>query len=177
MIIAGGGVQYSRAVAVLNGFAEAHQMPVVENIAGRDGMVATHPLNIGPIGVTPSTCANAIAEQSDVIVAVGTSLSGLRHRFVDGIFQRGAFHIDQRRAPRFKQTHVLVGLWGMPSCYLRHWGRVSKTMLAQAPLGCMSAKGHNADWDAYVAENVASGNSPNSYAMAIGVVNDLCDKR
>ena len=39
------------------------------------------------------------------------------------------------------------------------------------------AKGHRADWDAYVAENVAPGNRPNSYAMAIGVVNDLCDKR
>jgi 3D-(3,5/4)-trihydroxycyclohexane-1,2-dione acylhydrolase (decyclizing) len=32
-------------------------------------------------------------------------------------------------------------------------------------------------WDAYVADNVAHGNRPNSYAQAIGVVNDLCDPR
>ena len=74
MIIAGGGVQYSRAVAQLIGFAETHQIPVVETIAGRANMVATHPLNIGPIGVTGSNSANAIAQLADVILAVGTRL-------------------------------------------------------------------------------------------------------
>lgn len=75
MIIAGGGgVQYSRAVEELTAFAEAHQIPVVETIAGRANMLATHPLNIGPIGVTGSDSANAIAEKADVIVAVGTRL-------------------------------------------------------------------------------------------------------
>ena len=76
MIIAGGGVQYSRAVAALTGFAESHQIPVVETIAGRANLLATHPLNIGPIGVTGSDSANAIAERADVIVAVGTPASG-----------------------------------------------------------------------------------------------------
>ncbi|MEM7256866.1 MAG: thiamine pyrophosphate-binding protein, partial [Pseudomonadota bacterium] len=50
MIIAGGGVQYSLAVAELTAFAEATRIPVVETIAGRANMVATHDLNIGPIG-------------------------------------------------------------------------------------------------------------------------------
>ena len=67
MIIAGGGVQYSRAVAELTAFAEAHDIPVVETIAGRANLLATHPLNIGPIGVTGSDSANAIAAQADVI--------------------------------------------------------------------------------------------------------------
>jgi 3D-(3,5/4)-trihydroxycyclohexane-1,2-dione acylhydrolase (decyclizing) len=74
MIIAGGGVQYSGAVAELTAFAEAHAIPVVETIAGRANMLATHPLNIGPIGVTGSDSANAIAEKADVILAVGTRL-------------------------------------------------------------------------------------------------------
>jgi 3D-(3,5/4)-trihydroxycyclohexane-1,2-dione acylhydrolase (decyclizing) len=47
---------------------------VVETIAGRANMLATHPLNIGPIGVTGSDSANAIAEEADVILAVGTRL-------------------------------------------------------------------------------------------------------
>jgi len=46
----------------------------VETIAGRANLLDTHPLNIGPIGVTGSDSANAIAEQADVIVAVGTRL-------------------------------------------------------------------------------------------------------
>jgi hypothetical protein len=41
MIIAGGGVQYSRAVAELTAFAEAHQIPVVETIAGRANLLAS----------------------------------------------------------------------------------------------------------------------------------------
>ena len=32
-------------------------------------------------------------------------------------------------------------------------------------------------WDEYVTSNVKSGNRPNSYAQAVGVVNDLCDPR
>jgi len=74
MIIAGGGVQYSGAVAALTAFAERLGIPVVETIAGRANLLDSHPLNIGPIGVTGSDSANAIAEQADVILAVGTRL-------------------------------------------------------------------------------------------------------
>ena len=74
MIIAGGGVQYSRAVAELTGFAESHGIPVVETIAGRANLLNDHDLNIGPLGVTGSNSANAIAEEADVILAVGTRL-------------------------------------------------------------------------------------------------------
>ena len=74
MIIAGGGVQYGDAVAELTAFAEATGIPVVETIAGRANMLDTHPLNIGPIGVTGSDSANTIAKEADVILAVGTRL-------------------------------------------------------------------------------------------------------
>lgn len=74
MIIAGGGVQYGRAVDALTGFAERHGIPVVETIAGRANLLDDHPLNIGPIGVTGSNSANAIAAEADVILAVGTRL-------------------------------------------------------------------------------------------------------
>jgi len=74
MIIAGGGVQYSGAVAELHAFADATGIPVVETIAGRANMEHGHPLNCGPIGVTGSDSANAIAEKADVILAVGTRL-------------------------------------------------------------------------------------------------------
>ncbi|MEL6315986.1 MAG: 3D-(3,5/4)-trihydroxycyclohexane-1,2-dione acylhydrolase (decyclizing), partial [Pseudomonadota bacterium] len=74
ILIAGGGVQYSGAVAELTALAEAHQIPVVETIAGRANMLDTHPLNCGPIGVTGSDSANAIAEEADVILSVGCRL-------------------------------------------------------------------------------------------------------
>ncbi len=39
------------------------------------------------------------------------------------------------------------------------------------------AQGERAKWNAYVADNTRVGNRPNSYAQAIGVVNDLCGPR
>ena len=74
MIIAGGGIQYSKATEQLKNFAEKHQIPVVETIAGRSNLTNEHSLNIGPIGVTGSDSANHIAENADVILAVGTRL-------------------------------------------------------------------------------------------------------
>ena len=74
VIIAGGGVHYSFAEAELTAFAERHNIPVVETVAGRATLTAAHPLNAGPIGVTGCTSANALASEADVVVAVGTRL-------------------------------------------------------------------------------------------------------
>ena len=61
MIVAGGGVFYSDAVATLTGFAEKHGIPVTETIAGRSQMLHDHKLNAGPLGVIGSSSANALA--------------------------------------------------------------------------------------------------------------------
>ena len=74
VIIAGGGVFYSHATAELQTFAEQHQIPVVETIAGRSCLTWDHPLNCGPIGPTGSDSANALAAQADVVIAIGTRL-------------------------------------------------------------------------------------------------------
>ena len=74
LIVAGGGVHYSRAVDVLRTFAERHAIPVVETVAGKSTLTHDHPNYAGPIGVTGSTAANAVAEQADVVIAVGTRL-------------------------------------------------------------------------------------------------------
>jgi 3D-(3,5/4)-trihydroxycyclohexane-1,2-dione acylhydrolase (decyclizing) len=71
---------------------------VVETIAGRANMVATHPLNIGPVGVTGSDSANAIAEKADVILAVGTRLQDFTTGLMDGLRERRADHRPECRA-------------------------------------------------------------------------------
>jgi 3D-(3,5/4)-trihydroxycyclohexane-1,2-dione acylhydrolase (decyclizing) len=175
MIIAGGGVQYSRAVAELTGFAEAHQIPVVETIAGRANMLATHPLNIGPIGVTGSNSANAIAEEADVILAVGTRLQD----FTTGswtAFSKEARFISVNAAPHDAGKHMSLPVVGDAKLSLDAIGTGLATYHAP-PAWVTAAQDHRAKWDSYVAENVAPGNRPNSYAMAIGAVNALCDKR
>ncbi len=74
LIVAGGGVHWSLAEDELRSFAEIHNIPVVETVAGRTSLVADHRLNCGPIGVTGCTSANAMAAEADVVLAVGTRL-------------------------------------------------------------------------------------------------------
>jgi 3D-(3,5/4)-trihydroxycyclohexane-1,2-dione acylhydrolase (decyclizing) len=74
LIIAGGGVHYSGAVDRVRTFAERHGIPVVETVAGKSTLTHDHPNYAGPIGVTGSTAANAVAEQADVVLAIGTRL-------------------------------------------------------------------------------------------------------
>jgi 3D-(3,5/4)-trihydroxycyclohexane-1,2-dione acylhydrolase (decyclizing) len=74
LIVSGGGVHYSLASDALREFAERHQIPVVETIAGRAALLHDHPLNCGPIGVTGSESANALAAEADCVLAVGTRL-------------------------------------------------------------------------------------------------------
>ena len=175
MIIAGGGVQYSGAVSELTTFAETHNIPVVETIAGRANMIATHPLNIGPIGVTGSDSANAIAAQADVIVAVGTRLQD----FTTGSWT--AFDAEARfiaiNTARFDALkHMSQPIVGDAKTALPMLSASAQGL--RAPDAWMqTAQDERRKWDVYVARNVAPDNGPNSYAKAIGVVNALCDPR
>ncbi len=74
LIIAGGGVHYSGAESELQAFAERHNIPVVETVAGKACLLASHPLNAGPTGVTGCGSANALAAEADLVLAVGTRL-------------------------------------------------------------------------------------------------------
>lgn len=74
VIIAGGGVHYSRAEQELAQFAKKFGIPVVETVAGKSSLLATHECYSGPLGVTGAEAANDVVRQADVIIAVGTRL-------------------------------------------------------------------------------------------------------
>jgi len=74
VIIAGGGVLYSEASPTLKAFAEKHGIPVMETNAGKSSLPHDHPLNMGSVGVTGSSASNLLAEQADVVLAVGSRL-------------------------------------------------------------------------------------------------------
>ncbi len=175
IIIAGGGVQYSGAVDELTRFAEAHQIPVVETIAGRANLLDTHPLNTGPIGVTGSDCANWIAERADVILAVGTRLQD----FTTGswtAFAHDAQIIGLNAARHDAAKHMSMTVVGDAKLGLNALDDALGTH--QAPAAWVSdAQAERAKWQEYVAENTRVGNGPASYAQAIGVVNAACDPR
>lgn len=176
MIIAGGGVQYSQAVDALTRFAEDHGIPVVETIAGRANMRHDHAHNIGPLGVTGSNSANAIAEKADVVVAVGTRLQD----FTTGswtAFSKDARFISINAARHDAGKHRSLPVVGDARAGLEALSEaVGSYKATNAWLELAQAERQK--WDDYVADNVSYGdNRPNSYAQAIGVVNALCHKR
>ena len=174
MIIAGGGVQYSKATEQLKNFAEKHQIPVVETIAGRANLTNEHSLNIGPIGVTGSDSANHIAENADVILAVGTRLQD----FTTGswtAFALDAKFISLNAGRHDAGKHMALTVVGDAKLSL---DLLSQNLNYVAPKKWVQfAQDERIKWNKYVAKNVSAGNQPNSYAQAIGVVNEHCNKR
>ena len=175
MIIAGGGIQYSGAVSELTNFANKLQIPVVETIAGRANLLDTHDLNIGPLGVTGSNSANNIAEQADVILAIGTRLQD----FTTGSWT--AFSLDAKiiclnAARHDAAKHLSLSVVGDAKLGLnllsnKLSGYTSPSSWTQ------NARTERAAWNDYVEKNTNLKNGPSSYAQAIGVVNANCDPR
>lgn len=75
MVICGGGVRYSEAGRALEEFCEAFHIPFGETQAGKSACRSSSPYCLGGMGVTGNLSANSIAEQADLVLAVGTRLS------------------------------------------------------------------------------------------------------
>ncbi len=75
MIIVGGGVTYSDSEKAVLALAEKCNIPIGETQAGKGQIPFEHPLNMGGCGVTGGPAANAIAKQTDLVIAVGTRLT------------------------------------------------------------------------------------------------------
>jgi 3D-(3,5/4)-trihydroxycyclohexane-1,2-dione acylhydrolase (decyclizing) len=72
LLVAGGGVLYSRATAALDALATATGIPVAQTQAGKGALPFDHPQSVGAIGSTGTTAANALAREADVVIGVGT---------------------------------------------------------------------------------------------------------
>ena len=106
LIIAGGGVLYSGATQMLKQFAETHRFPVAETQAGKSSLPAEHPLNMGAIGVNGTSAANILAEEADVILAIGTRLQD---------FTTGSWALFQNH------RRTIIGLNTQPFDATKHW--------------------------------------------------------
>lgn len=175
VIIAGGGVQYSGAVEELTKLATSHGFPVIETIAGRANLLNDDPLNIGPVGVTGSNSANWTAENADVVLAVGTRLQDFTTGSWTAFAQDAqiiALNVGRYDASKHQSLAVVgdakLGLKALDA---------GLSDLSAPTAWLSSAQAERKKWDAYVADNVAPGNRPTSYAQVIGAANRLCSPR
>jgi 3D-(3,5/4)-trihydroxycyclohexane-1,2-dione acylhydrolase (decyclizing) len=75
LIVAGGGVIYSDAIAALRQFVDATGISVGETQAGKGALPYPHPLSLGGIGATGTRAANLLARDADVVIVIGSRLS------------------------------------------------------------------------------------------------------
>ena len=128
VIIAGGGVLYSEATDALRAFAERHGIPVMETNSGKSSLPHDHPLNMGSVGVTGSSASNLLAEQADVVLAVGSRLQD---------FTTGSWALFKAEGVR------IVGLNTQPFDAGKHR---SQTLVADARAGLEALETRLGDW-------------------------------
>ncbi len=76
LLVAGGGVHYSEALAELAELSDRFGLPVTETSAGK-GALPGGALALGGVGVTGTRAANALARDADLVLHVGTRLIDL----------------------------------------------------------------------------------------------------
>ena len=75
LIVAGGGVLYSKAYDDLADFASQSGIPVAETQAGKGSLRYDHPQAVGAMGVTGTPGANILAREADLVIGIGTRYS------------------------------------------------------------------------------------------------------
>ena len=172
LVLAGGGVHYSLAEEALRRFVEAHDLPVVETVAGKASLVADHPCYVAPIGVTGSDQANRLAAEADVVLCVGTRLQD---------FTTGSWTVFRN------EDLTLIGLNAARFDATKHR---SQSLVADAREGLEELDAALGDWradagwvarargeaDAYrqfVAETTSPDGGQATYAQVIGAINRL----
>jgi 3D-(3,5/4)-trihydroxycyclohexane-1,2-dione acylhydrolase (decyclizing) len=177
LIVAGGGLIYSRATESLRRVVDATGIPVAETQAGKGSLSYDHPAAVGAIGSTGTTAANALAAQADVVIGVGTRWSDFTTasrsafaadgvRFIninvaafDAAKQAGLAVVADARATLEALASALVG-WSVGDDY-----RAEARRLAVA-------------WDATVERAYHLGHGPlPAQSEVIGAVNEATEPR
>jgi 3D-(3,5/4)-trihydroxycyclohexane-1,2-dione acylhydrolase (decyclizing) len=171
LIVAGGGVHYSEACGELSDFARRHGVPVAETQAGKGALPWNHPCNVGAIGVTGSSAANALAIEADLLIAIGTRLQD---------FTTGSGLLIGEAGPRILSINVgrhdavkrnAFALQGDALRTLQDLGARLGAHRAGASWTQRAAQ-LVTDWNRTRDAAVAPGKSPPSDAEVLGVVNE-----
>jgi acetolactate synthase-1/2/3 large subunit len=71
VILAGHGIMLGGAESELVAFAERAQIPVAVTLLGIGGLAASHPLNLGMMGMHGEAWVNTAIQESDLLIALG----------------------------------------------------------------------------------------------------------
>jgi 3D-(3,5/4)-trihydroxycyclohexane-1,2-dione acylhydrolase (decyclizing) len=112
LIIAGGGVIYSGATAILSQFAVQAGIPAGETHAGKGSLCFDHPQCVGAMGVTGTSAANRLAREADLIIGIGTRYSDFTTASVTAFQNAKVRFININTAEFDAYKHAAVPLVG-----------------------------------------------------------------
>ncbi|MBP0482541.1 3D-(3,5/4)-trihydroxycyclohexane-1,2-dione acylhydrolase (decyclizing) [Sagittula salina] len=171
LLISGGGVRYSGAGAALADFATRRGIPFTETIAGKGAVVHDHPAYTGAMGIEGTDASKALAEEADVVIAVGTRLQD----FTTGswtAFAPGARFINVNAARFDAAKHFALPVVGDALECLAEIDAALGDWTCD-PARMRRAQALYTDWNAALDAVQAPTNAPlPSYAQVIRVVND-----
>ncbi len=75
LVVVGGGARYSEAGSVIEEYCQKYNVPFAETQAGKSTLPCTSKYYLGGLGVTGNACANEVAMNADLILAIGTRFS------------------------------------------------------------------------------------------------------
>lgn len=173
LLVLGGGVRYSGAGRQAVDFAQRHGVPIVETTAGRTLVPHDHPLYAGPLGITGSASANAVAAEADLVLAVGTRLQDFTTASWT-VFAPGTRLISINVTAFDAVKHGALAVVGDAGAaladlapHLAGW-QVDHAWSARAAAV-------RAEWDGYIDTLRESADGVPSYAQIVGAVNDLSE--
>lgn len=174
LLVLGGGVRYSGAGAEALAFAEQHEVPVVETVAGRTLVPHDHPLYGGALGIIGSSSANTLAREADVVLAVGTRLQDFTTSSWTGF--AADVRIVSMNAARFDAVkHNALAVVGDARETILELGHELEDWSADGSWAARAAE-EKAAWDDHIDALRAGGLTPDgalTYAQVTGVVNDV----
>jgi acetolactate synthase I/II/III large subunit len=77
VIVAGGGVMWSRAETELVQLAEALSIPVATSLHAKACIAESNPLNVGVCGTYSRACANRVVAEADLVFFVGSQTGSM----------------------------------------------------------------------------------------------------
>ena len=173
LIIAGGGVHYSDATALLRDFVDHTGIPCGETQAGKGALPYNHPANLGAIGVTGTSGANVIAREADVVIGIGTRYSDFTTASKTAFQNPDVKFININVAEFDAYKHNALALVGDARATLEELLALLAGYRVEGAYGAR-VKGYTEAWDAEVERIYHLEHGPLiSQGEVVGVVNTL----
>jgi len=120
LLVAGGGVNWAEANAVLMQLAERHGLPIITAYGRNDVVPSAYPLYVGPLGRAGSPEAAAACKRADLLLVIGSRLGHFTTHFDHRYIQPGTtivqIDVDGRDIGRYYPTAVGIQADAREAC-------------------------------------------------------------